>query len=143
MFHLRNINKALAMPVWVGAEGGSTTRSVLDTSRVLASPPFPSQNYSSELLHYFGELVMEAPYEKVGRIAHFYSKASVAVVELNAPLNKGDKILIKGSTTNVEQTVDSMEIEHKQIPTAQAGQSIGMKVNDRVRENDIVYRVRS
>jgi F0F1-type ATP synthase beta subunit len=86
---------------------------------------------------------MEAPYEKVGRITHFYSKASVAVVELNAPLNKGDKILIKGSTTNVEQTVDSMEIEHNQIPTAQAGQSIGMKVNDRVRENDIVYRVRS
>ena len=86
---------------------------------------------------------MEAPYEKVGRITHFYSKASVAVIELSAPLNKGDKIVIRGGTTNIEQTVDSMEIEHKQIPTAQTGQSIGMKVNGRVRENDIVYRVKS
>ena len=86
---------------------------------------------------------MEPQYEKVGRITHFYSKASVAVVELSAPLNKGDKITIRGSTTNIEQTVDSMETEHKQIPTAQAGQSVGMKVADRVRENDIVYRIKA
>ena len=85
---------------------------------------------------------MEAPFEKVGRIAHFYSKAGVAVVELMATMSKGDKIVIRGSTTNIEQIVDSMEIEHKQIQTAQAGQSVGMKVAGRVRENDIVYRVR-
>lgn len=85
---------------------------------------------------------MEAQYEKVGRITHFYSKANVAVLELTAPLSKGDKIVIRGSTTNIEQTVDSMEIEHKQVNTAQAGQSVGMKVADRVRENDIVYRVK-
>ncbi len=85
---------------------------------------------------------MEAPYEKVGRITHYYAKASVAVVELNAPLNKGDKIVIRGSTTNIEQTVDSMEVEHEQIASAQPGQSVGMKVADRVRESDIVYRVK-
>jgi putative protease len=85
---------------------------------------------------------MEAPYEKIGRITHFYSKANVAIVELNAALSKGDKIVIRGSTTNIEQTVDSMEIEHKQIANAQTGQSIGMKVNDRVRENDLVYKVK-
>jgi len=85
---------------------------------------------------------MEAPFEKVGRITHFYSKASVAVVELTAPLNRGDKIVIRGSTTNIEQLVDSMEIEHKQITNAQTGQSVGMKVAGHVRENDIVYRVR-
>ena len=90
-----------------------------------------------------GEMVMEPQYEKVGRIAHFYTKPSVAVVELSAALSKGDKIVIRGSTTNIEQTVDSMEIEHKQIPTAQAGQSIGMKVSGRVRENDIVYKVKT
>ena len=84
---------------------------------------------------------MEAPYVKVGRIEHFYSKASVAVVEVTAPLKQGDKITIRGSTTNVEQTVDSMEIEHKQIPTAQPGQRVGMKVAGKVRENDIVYKV--
>jgi F0F1-type ATP synthase beta subunit len=85
---------------------------------------------------------MEAPYEKVGRIAHFYSKAGVAVLELTAPLSKGDKIVIRGSTTNIEQTVDSMEIEHEQIAAAQAWQSVGMKVAGRVRENDIVYKVK-
>jgi putative protease len=85
---------------------------------------------------------MEAPYEKVGKITHFYSKANVAVIELSAPLNKGDKIVIRGSTTNIEQTVDSMEIEHKQIANGKAGQNVGMKVAGRVRENDIVYKVK-
>jgi len=85
---------------------------------------------------------MEAPYEKAGRITHFYSKANVAIIELSAPLNKGDKIVIRGSTTNIEQTVDSMEIEHKQITNGKAGQNVGMKVASRVRENDIVYKVK-
>ena len=85
---------------------------------------------------------MEPQYEKVGLVTHFYSKPSVAVIELLAPLSKGDKIVIRGSTTNIEQDVESMEIEHKQIPNAQAGQSVGMKVLGRVRENDIIYRVK-
>jgi len=85
---------------------------------------------------------LEPEYEKVGRITHFFSKAGVAVLELNATLSKGDKIVVRGSTTNVEQIIDSMEIEHKQITTAAAGQSIGLKVLGRVRENDIVYKVR-
>jgi putative protease len=85
---------------------------------------------------------MEPQYEKVGRITHFYSKPSVAVVELTAPLTKGDKIVIRGSTTNIEQTAESMEVEHQQIASAQAGQSIGMKVEGRVREDDVVYRVK-
>ena len=87
------------------------------------------------------DLFLEAPYVKAGRIVHFYSKASVAVVEVMAPLKQGDKITIRGSTTKVEQTVDSMEIDHKQVPSAQPGQRIGMKVAGRVRENDVVYKV--
>ena len=86
---------------------------------------------------------LEPEYEKVGRITHFFPKAGVAVLELSAPLNNGDKIIIRGSTTNVEQTIESMEIEHEQISTASAGQSVGLKVAGRVRENDIVYKVRS
>ena len=66
----------------------------------------------------------------------------MAIVELSATVNNGDKIVIRGSTTNIEQTIGSMEIEHEQITTAGAGQSIGLKVSGRVRENDIVYRVR-
>jgi putative protease len=85
---------------------------------------------------------LEPPYEKVGRITHYFSKAGVAVLELSASVNKGDKIVIRGSTTNIEQSVDSMEIDHKQILKAEAGQSIGLKVAGRVRENDVAYRVR-
>jgi translation elongation factor EF-Tu-like GTPase len=86
---------------------------------------------------------LEPAYEKVGRITHFFPKAGVAVLELSATVNNGDKIVIRGSTTNVEQTIDSMEIEHEQITTAGAGQSIGLKVSGRVRENDIVYKIRA
>ncbi|MHC1586720.1 MAG: U32 family peptidase C-terminal domain-containing protein [Candidatus Hecatellaceae archaeon] len=82
-----------------------------------------------------GELV------EVGRVTHYFSKISVAVVELKAPLKVGDRILIRGATTNFEQTVDSMQIEHKPVQEAQPGQSVGIKVKDRVREKDIVYKV--
>jgi len=53
----------------------------------------------------------------------------------------GDRILIKGSTTDLEQVVESMQIEHKDVQRAEAGQSIGLKVKERVRENDTVYKV--
>ena len=86
---------------------------------------------------------LESAYEKVGRITHFFPKASVAVLELSATVNNGDKIIIRGSTTNVEQIIESMEIEHEQITTAGPGQSIGLKVAGHVRENDIAYRVRA
>ena len=83
----------------------------------------------------------EEEFIEVGRVTHFYPKISVAIVELKAPLNIGDKILIRGATTNFEQTVESMQIEHRNIEKAEAGQIIGLKVKERVRENDKVYRI--
>ena len=77
---------------------------------------------------------------EVGHVTHFFAKISVAVVELKAPLAVGDLILIKGPTTDLEQVVESMQIEHENIETAEAGQSIGLKVVQRVREKDIVYK---
>ena len=77
---------------------------------------------------------------KVGNITHFFSKISVAVVELTAPLAVGDRILVKGPSTDFEQVVDSMQIEHKNIPKAEAGQSIGMKMAEHVKERDVVYK---
>ena len=65
----------------------------------------------------------------------------MAIVELKAPLSIGDKILIKGATTNFEQKVESMQMEHKNIERAEAGQIIGLKVNQRARENDKVYKM--
>jgi len=78
---------------------------------------------------------------EVGRVSHFFTKISVAVIELTATVSVGDRILIKGPTTNLEQTVDSMEIEHEKVQKAGAGQSIGLKVKDRVRETDVVYKI--
>jgi putative protease len=84
---------------------------------------------------------MEEKPEEIGKIAHFFSKINVAVVELTAPINVGDKIRVMGPTTDFEQTVDSMQIEHENVKTANKGQSVGLKVKDRVRENDTVYKV--
>jgi putative protease len=76
----------------------------------------------------------------VGKISHFFPKISVAVIDLRAPLRVGDTITVKGPTTDFEQVVDSMQIEHKNVTSAEAGQSIGLKVVERVRETDIVYK---
>ncbi len=77
---------------------------------------------------------------EIGRVSHFFSKISVAVVELMLPLSIGDRILIKGPSTNFEQTVESMQIEGKSIPRAESGQNIGLKVVQPAREKDVVYK---
>lgn len=77
----------------------------------------------------------------VGKISHFFPKISVAVVELDDELKVGDKISIEGPKTNFEQIVESMQIEHQPVETAKAGQSIGLKVKERVREKDLVYKI--
>ncbi|MCP8322960.1 MAG: hypothetical protein L6N96_02120 [Candidatus Methylarchaceae archaeon HK02M2] len=79
--------------------------------------------------------------EEVGKVIHYYPKIGVTVIELKAPIKIGDKILITGSTTNIEQIVESMQIEHENISFAEAGKLIGLKVEDRVRPNDVVYKV--
>jgi len=77
---------------------------------------------------------------EVGRVTHYFTKIGVAVVELKAPLNVGDRIVIRGPTTDFEHVVESMQIEHKSVQRAEAGQSIGLKVAQRVREKDIVHK---
>lgn len=83
----------------------------------------------------------EKELKEVGKVTHFFTKISVAIVELSGELAVGDTILVKGPSTNLEQTVDSMQIEHETVKKATKGQSIGLKVNDRVREHDVVYKV--
>jgi putative protease len=83
----------------------------------------------------------ERELKEVGRVTHYFTKIGVAVVNLTDTLSVGDKILVKGAVTNFEQTVESMQIEHKNVSIAQSGQSVGLKVNQRVREGDKVYRI--
>ncbi len=84
------------------------------------------------------EQAMKTP---IGKVTNYYSKINVAVVELSAPLNKGDKIAIEGATTEFTQTAKSMQIDRQDIESARAGQAIGLKVNERVRIGDTVYRI--
>ena len=77
---------------------------------------------------------------RIGQVTHFFSKIGVAVIELTAPLAVGERILIKGPMTDFEQVVESMQIEHQNIPKAEAGQSIGLKMAGQVRERDVVYK---
>ena len=77
---------------------------------------------------------------EIGHISHFFSKISVAVVDLTSTLALGDHILIKGPLTDFEQTVDSMQIDRKAIARAEAGQSIGLKMVQPVKEKDTVYK---
>ncbi len=76
---------------------------------------------------------------KVGTVAHYFGKIGVAVVEVTAPLKVGDRITVRGLKTSLDQTVESMEVDHKSVTTAKKGDSIGLKVNGYVREGDAVY----
>jgi len=83
----------------------------------------------------------ERELREIGKITHYFTRIGVAVVELSDKISIGDRILIQGATTNFEQVVESMQIEHKNVETAEAGQSIGLKVEQRVREGDKVYKI--
>jgi translation elongation factor EF-1alpha len=86
------------------------------------------------------ECLSEENIVEVGRITHFFSKIDVAVVELTESLAVGDNILVKGPSTDFEQTVESMQIEHNNIQRAEAGQSVGLKLMQRAKERDAVYK---
>ncbi|MCW3130442.1 translation elongation factor-like protein [Methanophagales archaeon] len=77
----------------------------------------------------------------IGKITHFFSKIGVAVVELSDDIRVGDRIRIEGATTSFDQVVESMEIENEKVESATVGQSIGLKVKDRVRLHDSVYKI--
>jgi len=83
----------------------------------------------------------EEELQEVGTVTHYYPRIGVVVVEVTAPIKVGDRIRVRGSTTNFEQTIESMEIEHKRIEEAKPGDSIGLRVKERVREKDIVYKI--
>ena len=72
----------------------------------------------------------------VGKVTHYFPKAGVAVVELSGDVKVGDNISIEGRGNVVEQAIESMEIEHKKLETAKAGDEIGLKVNGRVKQGD-------
>lgn len=78
----------------------------------------------------------------IGEITHYFKKIGVGVVKLTGgSLKVGDNIKIKGATTDFEQVVESMQVEHESVTEAKKGQEVGMKVKERVREGDLVYKL--
>ncbi|MDI6704482.1 MAG: EF-Tu/IF-2/RF-3 family GTPase [bacterium] len=79
---------------------------------------------------------------EIGKVTHYYSRIGVVVIEISSgTLNVGDTIHIKGHTTDFTQEITSMEIEHKHVEEAKAGQTIGLKVKEHARKHDVVYKV--
>ena len=79
----------------------------------------------------------------IGKVSHYYDKIGVAVIELSDTLQVGNEIKFSGHDQEFTQMVESMQAEHKNIPSAKKGESIGLKVNQKVKENDKVYLVKS
>ena len=78
---------------------------------------------------------------QVGKVNHYFPKISVAVVEvIGGSIKVGDEVHIKGHTTDFRQKVASMQVEHDKIELAEQGMSIGMKVDEPVRDHDLVYK---
>ena len=81
------------------------------------------------------------PEIEIGKVSDFFAHPVVAGIELTAPLKQGDNIHIIGHTTDLEITVVSMQINNVDVQEAKAGDAVGIKVTDRVRRGDKVYKV--
>ncbi len=80
--------------------------------------------------------------KKVGEVIKFFGKISVAAIRLSeGSLKVGDQIHIVGHTTDITQNLDSMQIENQSVQEAGPGADIGIKLNGRAREHDVVYKI--
>lgn len=79
--------------------------------------------------------------KKIGKVSHYYGKINVAIIDLTGPLAQGETIKIVGKGGEFTQTADSMEVEHQRVSKATKGQSIGLLVENKVKEGDLVYKV--
>ncbi|MBA7615339.1 hypothetical protein ES703_22618 [subsurface metagenome] len=80
--------------------------------------------------------------KEIGRVSSYFSNVGVAAIQLSGKLKTGDKVHIKGHTTDFEVPVKSMQIERKDVKTAKKGDHIGIKVPDKVRPNDKVLLIK-
>ena len=75
----------------------------------------------------------------IGEVTHFYGHLNVAIVKFSKAVEVGAKVKFKGVTTDFDETISSMQFEHKPIEAAEKGQEVGIKVSGKVREGDEVY----
>ena len=85
--------------------------------------------------------VVKAIGKSIGIVTHYFPHVQAAVIKLKAPLAVGDKIKIKGHTTDFSQIISSMQMDRVDIALAKPGQEIGLLVSSRVRQNDVVIKI--
>jgi translation elongation factor EF-1alpha len=76
--------------------------------------------------------------KEIAEVTHYFSNIGVAVIKLSGTLKVGDVVQFKGASTEFDQTIDSMQVEHEPIPEAKNGDEVGLKVKDKVRPGDKV-----
>jgi hypothetical protein len=86
-------------------------------------------------------MTMATEKKLIGKVSHYFSKISVAGIQLSEPLTVGDKISIEGATTKFEEIIDSMQIDNATVTIAKAGDNIGIKVKDKTRVGDDVFLI--
>ena len=95
-----------------------------------------------DLVGGYAPLYYRADEAEIGKVIEFFAKPSVAAIVMTAgSLAIGDTIKIKGATTDFEQKIESMEIDRKPVTTVSVGQSVGIKVKERVRLHDKVFKL--
>ena len=77
----------------------------------------------------------------IGKVTHFYGHLEVAIVKFNKKIEVGTKVHFKGATTDFKETIKSIQYDHKDITSAPKGKEVGIKVDGKVREGDMVYAV--
>ena len=77
----------------------------------------------------------------IGKISHYFGNIKVAVIELTEELKVGDKIRVVGGEIDFTQSVESLEVEHQKVKVAKKGDSVGLKVEKKIREGYKVYKV--
>jgi translation elongation factor EF-1alpha len=80
------------------------------------------------------------PAEAIGTVTHWFGHLTVAGVSLTAPLAVGDRIHIRGHTTDLVETVSSLEIEHRKVDRAEPGDDVALAVAGHVHEHDLIFR---
>jgi translation elongation factor EF-1alpha len=80
------------------------------------------------------------PAEAIGTVTHYFSHLSVAAVSLDEPLRLGERVHIRGHTTDLVQEVQSMQVDHQPVDQAAPGDDVALKVDDHVRDHDRIYR---
>lgn len=78
--------------------------------------------------------------EQIGKISHYYDKIGVGVVRLEGTLKVGDSIHVKGKASDFEQTVESLQLDHKDAASAKKGEEVAVKLNEKAKEGDVIYK---